>query len=91
MRSERSPLPTSDFRVEAITPIRDRGARRKLKGIIDALLLDQRDAWRLNPDGSYTQLSPDEGADPDSPAALGAFEHFMRTTLAEQRAALTEG
>ncbi|MBL0921303.1 MAG: polyphosphate kinase 1 [Phycisphaerales bacterium] len=80
-----------DFRVEAITPIRDRNARRKLKGIIDVLLADQRDAWALNPDGTYTQLAPPADADPESPEALGAFEKFMRQTLAEQRAALMEG
>ncbi len=80
-----------DFRVEAITPIRDRHARRKLRTIIDTLLADQRDAWLLNADGSYTQLAPAENADPESPAVIGAFEHFMRQTVAEHRAALMEG
>ncbi len=79
-----------DYRVEAITPIRDRAARKRLLDIVSALLADRRDAWRMNADGTYTQLTPPSDAPADSPAAIGAFAWFMRHALAEQTAAVTE-
>ena len=69
-----------DYRVEAITPIENRDARKRLWAITDAMLRDRRCAWRLNPDGSYTQLMPSPDDPPESPEAMGAFEWLMRAT-----------
>lgn len=70
-----------DHRVEAATPVLDSAARRKLHEIIEADLADHRDAWEMQPDGSYVQRRPPADADPDSPAAIGSFAYLMRRTL----------
>ncbi len=76
-----------DTRVEAITPIRDGGARRKLASIVEALLADRRVAWEMRPDGSYEPRATPSDAPPDSPEALGVFAYLMKVALDEQRAA----
>lgn len=48
-------------RVELITPIFDNKLKDKLWDFIDVMLKDNRQAWVLNPDGSYTQKIPVEG------------------------------
>ncbi len=69
-------------RVEAVIPVRDADARRRLNRIREVMLADHRRAWSLNPDGSYTQLVPPPDAPPDSSAALGTFRTLMNDTLA---------
>lgn len=73
-----------DYRVEAATPIVDRALRRRLWDVLSAMLADERDAWDMNPDGTYTQRVPQADADPMSPATMGAFAYFMRQTLLER-------
>ncbi len=68
-------------RVEAVIPVRDADARRRLNRIREVMLADRRRAWSLNPDGSYTQHVPPPDAPPDSPAALGTFRTLMNDTL----------
>lgn len=68
-------------RVEAAAPVRDRVARTRLKRIIDVMLADHRNAWDMQPDGSYTLRTVPEGAPPDSPEALGTFATLMRDAL----------
>ena len=46
-------------RVEAVTPILDRGLKEKLWEILQLSLNDQRQAWQMNSDGSYTQRKSD--------------------------------
>jgi polyphosphate kinase len=70
-----------DHRVEATTPVLDTTARRKLNEIIDADLNDHRDAWEMQPDGSYVQRAPSGGEDPQSPSAIGSFAYLMQKTL----------
>ncbi len=65
-------------RVEAACPIDDPTARRALWDALDTMLRDHRSAWRLEPDGSYTQLHPDVDDAPESPEALGTFDALMR-------------
>lgn len=48
-------------RVELITPIIEPKLRDKIWEYIDIQLNDNRQAWVLNEDGSYTQKSPSEG------------------------------
>jgi polyphosphate kinase len=71
-----------NFRVEAITPVLDPALRRRLQTILEASLRDQRDAWDMNPDGTYTQRTPVRDADPESSEAIGTFETLMREALA---------
>lgn len=54
-----------DRRVEAITPVQDTDIARDLQEILGIMLADNRQAWDLQPDGSYRQRQPAE----DSPEA----------------------
>jgi polyphosphate kinase len=45
-------------RVEAAAPIQDRRLRARLWEILQVCLTDHRNAWQLQPDGSYHRLSP---------------------------------
>ncbi len=46
-------------RVEAVAPVEDPILHARLKGVIDTLLNDNRQAWDLNADGSWVQRMPD--------------------------------
>lgn len=50
-----------DRRVEAVVPIEDPTIAQQLKEILDIMLADNRQAWELQPDGSYVQLHPASG------------------------------
>ncbi|GAB4144102.1 MAG: polyphosphate kinase 1 [Cyanobacteria bacterium J069] len=52
-----------DRRVEAVTPIEDEAIAKDLQEILGILLADNRQAWELQPDGSYRQRHP---AGPDA-------------------------
>jgi polyphosphate kinase len=45
-------------RVECITPILDTEAQKRLRHILDVMLADRRQAWDMQPDGSYVQREP---------------------------------
>ena len=45
-------------RVELVVPVQDAVCREKLWKILSTSLEDQRQAWDLNPNGSYTQRQP---------------------------------
>lgn len=65
-------------RVEAACPIHDPDAKRRLWELIQILLRDRKNAWRMNPDGSYTHLTPPRSARPGSPEQLGTFASLMQ-------------
>jgi polyphosphate kinase len=69
-------------RVEAATPVEDRTARERLWEILDICLQDQRQAWLMQPDGSYVRSQPADDA--TGPAAVGTHAWFM--DLARRRA-----
>ncbi|MBL8991372.1 MAG: polyphosphate kinase 1 [Phycisphaerae bacterium] len=69
-------------RVEAIVPVADPEARRRLKRIFDVMLADRRNAWRLLPDGRYARMPAPRDAAPEAPEHLGTFESLMRDALA---------
>jgi polyphosphate kinase len=69
-------------RVEAATPVEDRGLRERLWEILDIGLKDMRQAWVMRPDGSYEQLRPADGA--QGPAAVGT--HAWLIDLTRKRA-----
>ncbi|MBI1248379.1 polyphosphate kinase 1 [bacterium] len=68
-------------RVEAVTPIELHSHKERLWEILDVLLKDRRQAWVMQPDGSYEQFVP---TDEDSDIArLGTHRTLM--LLAQQR------
>lgn len=61
-------------RVEVCVPIRTRTLRERLWEIMQVLLADRRQAWDMNPDGSYTQRTPASDAD------IGTHAQLMQMT-----------
>ncbi|MFN0097327.1 MAG: polyphosphate kinase 1 [Gemmatimonadaceae bacterium] len=47
-----------DRRVEVVTPIANREFQLRLQSVLDVCLEDNRQAWELQPDGSYIQCQP---------------------------------
>jgi polyphosphate kinase len=62
-------------RVEAATPVEDHALRGRLWDILQASLADQRQAWDMQPDGTYVQAQPEAGA--TGPAAAGTHAWLM--------------
>ena len=50
-----------DRRVEVITPIEDRQLHPRVCSLLETCLADNRQAWDLSPDGTYTQRNPGDG------------------------------
>jgi polyphosphate kinase len=50
-----------DRRVEAVTPVEDPALLNELKDIMNILFSDNRQAWELQPDGTYIQRQPQPG------------------------------
>lgn len=61
-----------DARVEVIAPIEEPKLIQELKEILDITLNDNRQAWDMQPDGTYTQRQPQ----PDQPE-LSCQRRFM--------------
>lgn len=53
-------------RVEAITPVEDADLAKDLQEILGVILADNRQAWDLQPDGSYLQRRPEPGTSEQS-------------------------
>ena len=68
-----------ESRVEVVAPVEDDDLRAELRLFLDTQLNDRRSAWRMNSDGSYTQLKPDGKGD-----AVGSQERLIQ--LATKRA-----
>ncbi|HEY4735205.1 MAG TPA: polyphosphate kinase 1 [Gemmatimonadaceae bacterium] len=47
-----------DRRVEVVAPINDRLLQARVISLLEVLLVDNRQAWDLRPDGSYVQRKP---------------------------------
>jgi polyphosphate kinase len=62
--------------VEAITPVENPRLLKKLQEILGIMLADNRQAWELNPDGSYTQRKPMKGQ-----KEQGTHQTLMKITL----------
>jgi polyphosphate kinase len=65
-------------RIEIITPVAGRALRERLWEILQVCLADQRQAWRLQPDGAYVRLTPEPDA--SGPAAEGTHAWLMAVT-----------
>ncbi len=70
-------------RVEAVTPVRARHLRERLWEDLVVQLEDRRNAWQMQPDGSYVQLQADEAA--SEVAREGTHVTHMKRTRARLR------
>jgi len=61
-----------DMRVEVVTPVQNPELVKQLKQILEVVLADNRQAWELQPDGTYVQKRPKEGE-----PAMSSQQHFM--------------
>ena len=68
-------------RVECITPIYEPAHRATLKQMLDVMLADERQAWDMHSDGTYTQRTPN---DPGAATALGTHRTLMDQTRLDQ-------
>ena len=68
-------------RVEAITPVEAPPLRQRLWQILQVSLRDHRQAWDMQPDGSYLQRMPPADAPPDGPEKVGTQETLMAMIL----------
>ncbi|WP_416673011.1 polyphosphate kinase 1 [Egbenema bharatensis] len=59
-----------DRRVEAVTPVEDPNLSKDLQEILSVMLSDNRQAWELQPDGSYIQRHPKDGEPERSAQAM---------------------
>ena len=71
-------------RVEAIAPVEAPPLRERLWEFLQIMLNDQRQAWDMQPDGSYIQRTPAPGA--TGPAAIGTQQAMMDLTRQRQGA-----
>ena len=51
-----------ESRVETLVPVEDLGPREILRDFLDIQWRDRRNAWEMQPDGSYVQRAPDPEA-----------------------------
>jgi polyphosphate kinase len=70
-------------RVEVLVPVEDSRHRRELRAMLDTQLTDQRSAWEMGTDGSYTQLQPSGDKTDSSQQSL--IEWHERADLKAQR------
>ncbi len=68
-----------EHRVEAVAPIEDRGFRERCWEVLQIMLADQRQAWDMQPDGTYIQRQP-KGDDPLDSTAVGTHQLLMERT-----------
>ena len=64
-------------RIEVATPVLAEKPKQRLWEFLDICLRDHRQAWALNSDGTYTQLHPHDGDNPDGPETLGTHQALM--------------
>jgi len=62
-------------RVECITPIYEPELKRRLDEMLQIMIHDPRQAWDMNPDGSYVQRQPEQEADDEQ--SMGTHRRLM--------------
>jgi polyphosphate kinase len=70
-------------RIEAVTPVMVRALRERAWEVLQVQLEDQRNAWEMQPDGSYLRLQAGEGA--SEVAREGSHVTLMKRTRARLR------
>lgn len=68
-----------DRRVEAVTPIEDPDGIQSLKSILDLSLADNRQAWDLQPDGTYLRRQPSKD-NPEQSVQVLLMERSLKST-----------
>ncbi|MFN6570348.1 polyphosphate kinase 1 [Dendronalium sp. ChiSLP03b] len=68
-----------DRRVEVITPVKDQDIAKDLQEILGILLADNRQAWDLQPDGSYIQRRPGDDC-PEANSQQTLINMALRST-----------
>jgi polyphosphate kinase len=48
-----------DHRIEVVVPVEDRRIREEISSVFDVLMADNRNAWTLEADGSWTRIEAD--------------------------------
>lgn len=76
-------------RVEVIAPVRDLSARQHLWQILDTGWRDKRNAYILNPTGTYTRDQPSFDRGEDAPEAIGTFETLIKHARASNSPTLS--
>jgi polyphosphate kinase len=71
-----------DRRVEAVTPVDDPILHRRLRGVLETCLADNRQAWELRPDGSYVQRNPGDAPERGTHRLLLGDPWGLETTTA---------
>jgi polyphosphate kinase len=61
-----------DHRVEAVTPVEATRLRNQLRLVLEVSLTDNRRRWVMQSDGSYGQVTPDDGPARDTQEILMA-------------------
>ena len=67
-----------ESRVEVVVPVEAANLRKELRAVLDTQLNDRRNAWEMQPDGSYVQRRPGTEAE-----KMGCQERMIRA--AEKR------
>ncbi len=67
-------------RVEAVAPVESRALKLRLWEVLQVHLADERNAWQMQPDGSYVQLRP--SAQASEVARAGSHATLMARTRA---------
>ena len=62
-------------RVEALVPVEDAGLRAELRHVLDVQLSDERCAWEMASDGSYTQRTPATESDTGTFSVMSEWAH----------------
>ncbi len=78
-------------RVEVITPVTDMRSRERLLRVMQAGREDGRNAWDMQPDGTWVRAHPSATAAEDSFERLGAFDGLCRDALAVEVDAIASG
>jgi len=71
-----------DRRVEVVVPIDDPEIQKRLLGILDGALLDEANAWELQPGGGWRRLSP---AGSSADLGFNLQDHFQMQALESLR------
>src|SRR5262249_61457056 len=51
-----------ESRVEVVVPVEDPGLRSELRELLEVQLAPNRDAWKMQPDGTYVKRAEDDAA-----------------------------
>ena len=78
-----------DRRVEAVAPIDDKSLHPRLHSLLQTLLTDNRQAWELEPDGSYVQRVPHNGEGVRATHVLLLHDSWGMTAAEEPAAVAT--